>query len=81
MLEIRRPICHWKKNNLVLEPDDGGLVLCNPDKGEIKDLKFQSCSWCVRVFYYKESLVLIKDVEHAGAQVGHRNGFLLALGK
>ncbi|KAJ8436131.1 hypothetical protein Cgig2_001158 [Carnegiea gigantea] len=48
MLEIRRPISHWKKNNLVLEPNDGGLVLCNPDKQEIKDLKFQSCSWCVK---------------------------------
>lgn len=49
--------------------DDGRLLLCDPVKQEIKQLKFKCDEWCAGVFVYKESLVSIQDEEHVEAQL------------
>ncbi|KAL8154977.1 hypothetical protein AgCh_000369 [Apium graveolens] len=65
---VWRPIGHWMGNRIILQLDDGKLVLFYPDKEETKDLAFQNEMLCQGVFAYMESLVSIKDKDEAGQQ-------------
>ncbi|KAL8154978.1 hypothetical protein AgCh_000370 [Apium graveolens] len=62
------PIGHWMGNRLLLQLNDGKLVLFYPDAEETKDLAFQNNMLCRGVFAYMESLVSIKDKYEAGQQ-------------
>ncbi|XP_021719013.1 F-box/kelch-repeat protein At3g23880-like [Chenopodium quinoa] len=67
--DIWCPVGHWRNNRLLLECNDGKLVLLDPEKPqEIKDLAFQKEKSCQGVFAYMESLVSIKDKNEAGPQ-------------
>ncbi|KNA20051.1 hypothetical protein SOVF_055940 [Spinacia oleracea] len=66
--DVRSPVGHWKCNRLLLECEDGKLVLFDPDTEEMKDLAFQKDKWCEGVFAYMESLVSIKNKNEAGQQ-------------
>lgn len=59
--DVRGPVGHWKDNTLLLQCEDGKLVLFDPDTQKTKDLAFQNERWCEGVFAYMESLVSIKD--------------------
>ncbi|KAL2896348.1 hypothetical protein RDABS01_038132 [Bienertia sinuspersici] len=58
---IRSPIGHWKDDKLLLDSDDGRLILCDPVTQETRDLGFHSGLWCEGIFVYRESLVSLKD--------------------
>ncbi|KAL6574347.1 hypothetical protein OROHE_001251 [Orobanche hederae] len=49
---VRRPVGHSKGNRLVLQFEDGTLVLFDPDTIETKDLGFQNKMPCQGVFAY-----------------------------
>ncbi|KAK1349174.1 F-box domain-containing protein [Heracleum sosnowskyi] len=62
------PVGHWKGNMLLLQYNDGKMVLFDPDTQETKDLAFQNKTLCQGVFAYMESLVSIKDKNKAAQQ-------------
>lgn len=61
ILDVGRPIGHWKKNKILLEGDCNQLVLCDPNIEEIKRLEFQMDHWCEGALVYRESLLSVKD--------------------
>ncbi|XP_021724343.1 uncharacterized protein LOC110691718 [Chenopodium quinoa] len=58
---IRCPLGHWKDDKLILDSDDGRLILCDPVTQETRDLGFHHGLWCRGIFVYRESLVSLKD--------------------
>ncbi|KAK1402754.1 hypothetical protein POM88_002359 [Heracleum sosnowskyi] len=62
---LSSPVGHWKGNWLVLQSDEGKLLLYDPGAQEIEDLAFVACEG---VYAYMESLVSIKDKNEAGQQ-------------
>lgn len=64
--DVRGPIGHWKDNRLILQCEDGKLVILDRGSQEVRDLAFQNDRWCEGVFAYMESLVSIKDKIESG---------------
>ncbi|KAL6532183.1 hypothetical protein OROGR_014153 [Orobanche gracilis] len=65
LADVRNPVGHWNDNRLLLECQDGKLVLLDPDT-QVHDLAFQNDRWCEGAFAYMESLVSIKDKTELG---------------
>ncbi|CAO2813530.1 unnamed protein product [Amaranthus hypochondriacus] len=60
--DVRGPIGHWKDNRLILQCEDGKLVMLDQNDNQgLKDIGFQHDRWCEGVYAYMESLVSIKD--------------------
>ncbi|WOG85769.1 hypothetical protein DCAR_0104962 [Daucus carota subsp. sativus] len=66
--DIRHPVGHWKDNRLLLQCENGYMLMVDPDTQETKDFAFHNYTGCEGVFAYRESLVSIKDKIKAGQQ-------------